>query len=92
MVQVRPERRRPDQPDGGQEPRHAGEDPRRQGQQAGGDGGGLFNADGGRVRIVDSAFIGNSAGQTGGGIANAGDLILIDTLFANNTPDDVSRV
>jgi predicted outer membrane repeat protein len=59
---------------------------------AGGDGGGLFNADGGRARIVDSAFIGNSAGHTGGGIANAGHLVLIDPLFADNTPDDVSRV
>jgi hypothetical protein len=59
---------------------------------AGGDGGGLFNADGGRARIVDSAFIGNSAGHTGGGIANAGHLRLIDTVFADNTPDDVSQV
>ena len=59
---------------------------------AGRDGGGLYNADGARARIVDSAFIGNSAGQTGGGIANAGHLRLIDTLFADNTPDDVSRV
>jgi hypothetical protein len=59
---------------------------------AGGNGGGLFIDDGGRARIVDSAFIGNSAGQTGGGIAIAGHLRLIDTLFADNTPDDVSRV
>jgi hypothetical protein len=59
---------------------------------AGGEGGGLFNADGGRARIVDSAFIGNNAGHAGGGIANAGRLVLIDTLFADNTPDDVSQV
>jgi fibronectin-binding autotransporter adhesin len=59
---------------------------------AGGDGGGLFNADGGRARLVDSAFTGNSAGDTGGGIADAGHLVLIDTLFADNTPDDISRV
>jgi hypothetical protein len=60
---------------------------------AAGDGGGLFNADSGRARIVDSAFIGNSAGNTGGGIANAGRLVPPrDTLFANNTPNDISRV
>jgi predicted outer membrane repeat protein len=59
---------------------------------AGGDGGGLFNAAGGRARIVDSAFTGNSAEHTGGGIANAGHLTLIDTLFADNTPDDVGQV
>jgi hypothetical protein len=59
---------------------------------AGGDGGGLFNADNGWARIVDSAFTGNVAANTGGGIANAGRLVLINTLFANNTPDDVSHV
>jgi predicted outer membrane repeat protein len=59
---------------------------------AAGDGGGLFNAAGGWARVVDSAFTGNSAGHTGGGIATAGRLDLIDTLFVDNTPNDVSRV
>src|SRR5262249_36892221 len=35
VVQVRPERHRLDHSDGGQEPRHAGNDPRLQGQQSG---------------------------------------------------------
>jgi hypothetical protein len=36
--------------------------------------------------------MGNSAGGIGGGIATAGYLRLIDTLFADNTPDNVRRV
>jgi hypothetical protein len=62
---------------------------------AGGDGGGLFNAETGRARIVDSAFVGNSAGGKGGGIANAANphrLKLIDTVFTDNTPNDISQV
>src|SRR5262249_27024302 len=58
---------------------------------AGGDGGGLFNARRGLALVVEGAFTGNIAGHAGGGIATRGRLFLIDTLFANNTPDDVSR-
>jgi predicted outer membrane repeat protein len=54
------------------------------------DGGGLYNARGGLALIVDSAFTGNTAGHHGGGIANKGHLLLIDTIFSDNTPDDVA--
>ncbi len=55
------------------------------------DGGGLFNAEHGRALIVKSAFTRNSAGNLGGGIRTLGRLLPIDVLFANNTPDNISR-
>ncbi len=54
---------------------------------AGGEGGGLFNA--GLAIFLGSDIHGNKA-MSGGGIANYGRLLLIDTIFADNYPDNVS--
>ena len=49
------------------------------------DGGGLFNTRTGVAEIAGSAVIGNNAARTGGGIANFGELSLLDSLFNSNT-------
>jgi hypothetical protein len=45
----------------------------------------------GLALVVDSAFTGNTAGHHGGGIANKGRPLRIDTIFLDNSPDDVSE-
>jgi Right handed beta helix region len=56
-----------------------------------GQGGGIWN--GGRLRVVASAIIGNAVGSpqdpgVGGGIYNVGTIFLAATLVADNFPDD----
>jgi hypothetical protein len=57
---------------------------------SGNDGGGLFNARGGLAVIAHSVFTGNAAAHRGGGIANEGFLLVIDSIFADNTPNNIS--
>jgi hypothetical protein len=51
-----------------------------------GSGGGLYNNDSGRLTVVNTTFVGNSAGVGGGGgISNIGRLTVVGCTFSNNT-------
>ena len=53
------------------------------------DGGGLFNTRTGVAELNNVFLSGNSASRTGGGIANFGQLALIDAFFQSNTATTV---
>jgi hypothetical protein len=52
-------------------------------------GGGLANL--GTLAVVQSTVAENQAAEDGGGIWSGPRLLLIDVLFADNTPNDVAR-
>jgi len=58
---------------------------------AGHDGGGLYNARGGLAVVIDSVFQGNNAGRHGGAVEDQGTYIAFDVSYADNTPENVSR-
>ncbi len=52
------------------------------------DGGGIINESGGMLTVIGSTFTGNYA-TDGGGIYNLGTLIVIGSVFSNNTGGDI---
>lgn len=52
-------------------------------------GGGIFNSDGGTLRIKDGTVAGNSASRIGGGIYNSGHLLLEGATVTRNLTDGI---
>jgi len=58
--------------------------------EAGRNGGGIFNAAAGTATLEESVVQANDAALEGGGIFNEGALTLRNVTFFNNTPNDCS--